>query len=519
MAKQIHILWTDDEIDLLKPYILFLEEKEYKVTTAANGVDAIDLVKENDFDLIFLDENMPGISGLETLERIKGIKPSIPVVMITKNEEEDIMDEALGGKISDYLIKPVNPKQILLTIKKNIDTKRLVTEKTTSGYQAEFGQMGMKINSARSFQDWVEIYTRLVYWEIEIESSSSGGMDEVLRMQKTEANSEFSRFIRNNYAGWFSGSPTDAPLLSHQLLNNKVFPLLEHDKVVVVLIDNLRFDQWKIIEQEITELFRTEEESVFSSILPTATQYARNAMFSGMMPSQILDRHPGLWIDENEEGGKNAHEEELCRIQMQNLGIKQSFNYEKILNQRAGKKLLENYKDLLNFDLNILVYNFVDMLSHARTEMDMIRELAFDESSYRSLVHSWFQHSYLYELLKQLSQHDLKLVITTDHGAVRVSNPVKVVGDRKTSTNLRYKQGRNLNYNPKEVYEIHKPGEIFLPKPNVSTSFIFAMNNDFMVYPNNYNHFVNHFKNTFQHGGISMEEMLIPVSILSPVNS
>ncbi len=517
MTRQIHILWTDDEIDLLKPYILFLEEKNYQVTTAANGTDAISLVEVHDFDLIFLDENMPGISGLETLEQIKGIKPSIPVVMITKSEEEDIMDEALGGKISDYLIKPVNPKQILLTIKKNIDTKRLVTEKTTSGYQAEFGQIGMKINSARNFQDWVEIYTRLVYWEMELESSSNSGMDEVLKMQKTEANNEFSRFIRTNYAGWFSGKSDDVPLLSHQMMRNKIFPLLEQGKVVVVLIDNLRYDQWKIIEQEINSLFRTEEESIFSSILPTATQYARNAMFSGLMPAEIQEKHPGLWVDENEEGGKNANEEELCRLQMKKLGMDYSFNYEKVTNQRVGKKILENYNDLLNFDLNILVYNFVDMLSHARTEMEMIRELAFDESSYRSLMHSWFQHSYLYDLLKQLAGQDLKLVITTDHGAVRVSNPVKVIGDRQTSVNLRYKQGKNLNYNPKEVYEINHPGDIYLPKTNMTSSYIFAMNNDFMVYPNNYNHFVNHFKNTFQHGGISMEEMLIPVSILSPV--
>lgn len=517
MGRQIHILWTDDEIDLLKPYILFLEEKDYRVTTATNGTDALRLVEENDFDLIFLDENMPGISGLETLDRIKNISPSTPVVMITKSEEEDIMDEALGSKISDYLIKPVNPKQILLTIKKNIDTKRLVSQKTTSSYQSQFNQIGMQINSAGSFQQWVEIYTRLVYWEREFDNSDSEGMEEVLKLQKTEANKEFARFIRTHYEGWFAPNTTDAPLTSPHVFEQKVFPLLEQGKVMVVIIDNLRYDQWKIIEQEMGDLFRTDEEVVFSAILPTATQYARNAMFSGMMPGEIQKRYPGLWIEESEEGGKNAHEEELCRKQMQRLGIEASFNYEKISNQRSGKKLVENYRDLLNYDLNVLVYNFVDMLSHARTEMEMIRELAYDEASYRSLVHSWFQHSYLYEMLKQLTQHDIKLVITTDHGAVRVTNPVKVIGDRDTSANLRYKQGKNLNYNPREVYEIHKPEAVYLPRTNVSTSYIFAMNNDYMVYPNNYNHFVNMYRNTFQHGGISMEEMLIPVSILSPV--
>ncbi len=516
MGKQIHILWIDDEIDLLKPYILFLEEKEYRVSTATNGTDALNAVESEDFDLIFLDENMPGLSGLETLERIKTLHPSTPVVMITKSEEEDIMDEALGSKISDYLIKPVNPKQILLSIKKNIDTKRLVTEKTTSGYQSQFGEIGMQINSANSFGEWVEVYTRLVYWEREFDASGAGGMEEVIKMQKGEANNGFARFVRSHYEEWFSGESEQAPLLSPGVFREKIFPLLRRGKVMVVIIDNLRYDQWKIIEQEISGLYRTEEEAVFSSILPTATQYARNAMFAGMMPSEIQKKQPAWWVDENEEGGKNAYEEDLCRAQMNRLGIEATFNYEKVSNQRTGKKLVENYHDLLNFDLNVLVYNFVDMLSHMRSEMEMIRELAYDESSYRSLVNTWFQHSYLFELLKQLNSHDLTLVITTDHGAVRVTNPVKVIGDRHTSVNLRYKQGRNLNYNKKEVFEVLNPEQVLLPRTSMTTSYIFAMNNDYLIYPNNFNHFVNLYRNTFQHGGISMEEMLIPISILSP---
>ena len=517
MSRKIHILWTDDEIDLLKPYILFLEEKDYLVSTAANGADALSLAREIDFDLIFLDENMPGLSGLETLEKLKADHPSTPVVMITKSEEEDIMDEALGSKISDYLIKPLNPKQILLTIKKNIDTKRLVTEKTTSGYQSQFGQLGMQINSASTFKEWTEIYSRLVFWEREFDSSGAEGMDEVLSMQKNEANKEFSRYIRNHYESWFSGEESDSPLLSPGIFKNKIFPLLDKSKVMVVIIDNLRYDQWKIIEQEINTLYRTDEETIFSSILPTATQYARNAMFAGMMPAEIVKQYPQLWTDENEEGGKNAFEEELCRKQMQRLGVEASFNYEKISNQRAGKKLVENYQDLLNYDLNVVVYNFVDMLSHSRTEIEMIKELAYDEASYRSLVKSWFQHSYLFDLLKLLNQHDIKLVITTDHGAIRVTNPVKVIGDRKTSVNLRYKQGRNLNYKKKEVFDVLHPEHVFLPKTNLTSSYIFAMNYDYLIYPNNYNHFVNFYKSTFQHGGISLEEMLIPISILSPI--
>jgi len=516
MVKEINILWVDDEIDLLKPYIMFLEEKGYNMSTAANGSDAISLVESDKFDLIFLDENMPGLSGLETLEKIKDLAPSVPVIMITKSEEENIMDEALGNKISDYLIKPVNPNQILLSIKKNIDTKRLINEKTASNYQVQFGQIGLQINTASTFQDWTDIYSRLVFWEKELENSGTEGMDEILSMQKKDANKEFAKFVRSNYFEWFSDPGSGRPLLSPHLFAKKVFPVLNESKVVMIIVDNLRFDQWKIIQQEIEGYFVTDSEEIYCSILPTATQYARNAMFAGLMPKEIEDLYPEYWIPEEAEGSKNAYEKELLKLQMQRAGIKNSMYYEKVNNQKNGKKVVENYKDLLNYDLSVLVYNFVDMLSHARTEIDMIKELAYDEASYRSLTHSWFQHSYLLDLLKLLSQKDIKLIITTDHGAVRVSDPVKVVGDRQTSVNLRYKQGRNLNYNSKLVFEILKPDSIHLPKSNVSSSYIFAYENNFMVYPNNYNHFVNYYKNTFQHGGISMEEMLIPIAILSP---
>ena len=516
MVKEINILWTDDEIDLLKPYVLFLEEKGYRVSTAQNGEDALELVRNSDFDLILLDENMPGLSGLETLDRIKDVAPTVPVVMITKSEEEDIMDEAIGSKIADYLIKPVNPKQILLSIKKNMDTRRLVTQKTTSAYQMKFGEIGGLINSAASFNDWAGIYRKLVFWERELEQTGESGMDEVLQMQWTEANQGFFRYVKMHYPDWFGKGSTEKPLLSPNLFREKVFPLLEKNPVVVIIIDNLRYDQWKLIEREISTFYRVDREEIFSSILPTATQYARNAMFSGLMPSEIEKLQPDLWVSEEEEGGKNNHEAELCRAQLQRLGLSCSFNYEKINNHRYGRKVVDHFRDLLNYDLNVLVYNFVDMLSHARTEMEMIRELAYDDRSYRSLTRSWFGNSYLLELLRLLSSHDIKLVITTDHGAIRVQNPIKVVGDRRTTTNIRFKQGKNLSYPAARVFEITDPASIYLPRSNVSSTYIFAGNNDYMVYPNNYSHFVNHYRNTFQHGGISMEEMLIPCVTLSP---
>ena len=514
--KKVSILWTDDEIDLLKPHILFLEEKGFELSTASNGDDAIEMVKKQDFDLIFLDENMPGLSGLQTLTHIKEIKSDIPVIMITKSEEEDIMDEALGSKIADYLIKPVNPKQILLSIKKNIDTKRLISEKTLSGYQSEFGKIGLKISDANSFNDWIELYKKLVYWELELEQNEETGMMEVFQMQKSEANKGFARFIKKNYESWFSGSE-EKPMMSPNLFKDRIFPMLDNgQKVFVLIIDNFRYDQWKLIQPLLNEYFTVESEELYCSILPTATQYARNAIFAGLMPLEIAKLYPEYWLNDEEEGGKNMKEEELLKTQLSRHSKNYKYFYEKISHLKTGEKIVENVQDLLGNQLNVLVYNYIDMLSHARTEIEMIRELANDEPAYRSLTLSWFKHSPLFALIKELQQHKVKIVITTDHGTVRVNNPIKVIGDKNTSTNLRYKNGRSLNYNPKQVFEIRDPQKAHLPKSHLSTSYIFAINDDFFAYPNNYNYYVNYYKDTFQHGGVSLEEMIIPFVKLKP---
>jgi CheY-like chemotaxis protein len=516
--KQISILWADDEIDLLKPNIIFLESKGYRVLTATNGQDAIEMVGSHNPDLVFLDEYMPGISGLQTLEAIKSSFPAIPVIMITKSEEENIMEEAIGSKISDYLIKPVHPKQILLSIKKTLDNRRLVTQKITSSYQLEFGNITMAINSAVSFDDWVDIYRRLVYWELELENSSDPGMNEVIVHQKHEANNEFVKFIKLNYKDWFLQKRGDRPVLSNNLFSSNILPLLgTSEKVVMIMIDNLRYDQWKAILPDIREYYHVGSEDIYCSILPTATQFARNAVFSGLMPADIEKQYPMLWKNDDDDGSKNPYEEELLNKQLSRLGKNPQFYYEKVLNKKSGKKLSENINSLINNPLTVLVYNFVDMLSHARTEMDVIKELAGDDAAYRSLTRSWFRHSYLLDLLKELSGEKVKIVITSDHGAIKVDNPIKVIGDRGTTTNLRYKQGKNLNYKPKQVFEIRTPGEIHLPMCNVSSTYIFATGPDFFAYPNNYNYYANYYKNTFQHGGISLEEMLVPFVILEPL--
>ncbi|NNC82518.1 MAG: bifunctional response regulator/alkaline phosphatase family protein [Flavobacteriales bacterium] len=505
-----NLLWADDEIELLKPHIMFLEEKGYRVDTVTSGNDAIDHVQTKDFDIVFLDENMPGLNGLETLVRIKELIPDIPVVMITKSEEEAIMEEAIGSKISDYLIKPVNPNQILLTLKKNLDDKRLVSEKTTSGYQQEFRQIGMQLSSRMDHGEWAELYRKIVHWDLELEGSEEESMDEIFQMQKAEANQQFGRFIEKNYLDWVSGDSESAPIMSHTLFKHKVAPMLKEGPVYLLLIDNLRFDQWRTIRPQLSELFRIEEEDMYYSILPTATQYSRNAIFSGLMPSEMEKLFPDLWLNDEDEGGKNMHEQEFLHGQLKRLGLDKKIGYNKITNLSKGKKLVDNFNNLTHNDLNVIVYNFVDMLSHARTEMEVIRELADNEAAYRSLTLSWFEHSALYNILQKIADTGAQLIITTDHGTVHVKNPVKIVGDRNVNSNLRYKRGRNLGYDASEVFEVQDPGKAGLPRQNVSTRFVFAKESDFFAYPNNYNHYVRYYKDTFQHGGISLEEMLIP---------
>lgn len=514
---KIKILWVDDEIDLLKPHVMFLESKGYEVEKATNGSDALDLIKENDFEIVFLDENMPGMSGLETLNEIKNTQRELPVVMITKSEEEYIMEDAIGAKIADYLIKPVNPNQILLSLKKILDQKRIIGEKVTSAYQREFGKIGMTLGDRLSHTEWVDVYKKLVHWEMELSTSETGGMEDILLMQKSDANNLFGKFVERHYRNWLNGKDPDAPLLSHTLFRQKVAPKIKSDKALFfIVIDNLRFDQWRILQRFLNDKFKTEEEGLYYSILPTATHFSRNALFAGLMPSEIQKKYPKLWVGEEDEGGKNMHEEELLGEQLKRLGKTGKFSYHKITNLAAGKRLVDQMASLAGNSLNAIVYNFVDMLSHARTDMEVIRELADDEAAYRSLTASWFEHSPLNDIFDKIAEMGCDVVVTTDHGTIRVKEPSKVVGDRETTTNLRYKQGRNLRYESKDVYDIGDPGEVFLPKINVSTRYIFAKESKFFAYPNNYNYYVNFYRNTFQHGGISLEEMLIPVIHLSP---
>jgi len=514
--QQFKILWADDEIELLKPHIFFLEKKGYEVTSVNSGSDALEEIDHNHYDIVFLDENMPGLTGLETLTYIKSTHPNTPVVMITKNEEEEIMEEAIGAKIADYLIKPLNPNQILLSIKKILDNKRIVSEKTNQGYQKDFQQLSLMVMDANTHEDWIEIYKKLVYWEMMIHETEDKSMIEVLESQKIEADKNFSDFITRNYESWINDPDAERPLLSHNVLKNRVFPQLGDEPIFLFVIDNLRYDQWKIIEPEISEMFNIDEKELYYSILPTTTSYARNALFGGLIPKELARRYPDYWVGEDTDDGKNNFEAEFLEALLARNQINIDWSYHKILKIEDGRQLAGNIQNLMKNSLNAIVFNFVDMLSHARTDMQMIRELAPDESAYRSLTKSWFNHSSLYEILKYLSGTKAKVMITTDHGTIKVNRPFKIVGDRNTNTNLRYKVGRNLSFDEKGVYFHRNPGNIGLPQTRLTSTFVFAKDDHFFAYPNNYNHYVRYFKDTFQHGGISMEEIIIPIMTLSP---
>lgn len=516
--KEIKILWADDEIELLKPHILFLEAKGYSVFPVNNGNDAIAEVSKQKFDIVFLDEQMPGLSGIEVLEAIKASHPELPVIMITKSEEENIMDKAIGSRINDYLIKPINPNQILLALKKNLNQSELLTQNTTMKYQREFSQLGMEIANANSYNDWIEVYRHIVYWEMQLANSKDHSLNELLLMQKNDANVNFAKFIKKNYTDWFLPNANNKPMLSPNIIREKVFPEIQKDsKTLLLVLDNLRYDHWVALRPLLSEYFSVEDDSLYFSILPTTTQYARNALFSGLMPADLEKLYPDLWVDDEDDESKNLHEEEMLVTQLKRLGYSERIYFDKITNINTGKNLNDRLTHISQTHFSVLVHNFIDILSHARTEMNMIKELANDEAAYRSLTVSWFTHSPLFEMLQELSRRKVNILITTDHGSVNIQNPIKVLGDRNVNTNLRYKQGKALQYNKKEVFEITRPIDARLPQSHLSSAYIFATNQDFFAYPNNYNYYVKYYKDTFQHGGISLEEMIIPFVSLKAI--
>ena len=509
------ILWADDEIDQLRAHIIFLEQREMSVTPVTNGEDALKKVREEPFDIVFLDEQMPGLDGLETLERIQGVRPTLPVVMITKSEEESIMEEAIGSKIADYLIKPVNPNQILLTIKRVLDQRRIQSEKSAQSYLRSFNELSSKFNEQTDWAEWIDIYKKLTHWQMSLDPAEEG-LQQVLQDQLHQANLAFSKFVELEYRSWLKEPGDQAPVLSPEIMGKYVFPRLrKEEKVVFILIDCMRYDQWLTFESILSQEYFIETDFYYS-ILPTATPYSRNAIFAGLYPLQIKQRYPQFWQGGDDESSLNLHEEELLKEHLRREHLRDQVRYEKVIRPEEGNKIADKIQNFTQSPFSAIVYNFVDTLVHSRSDSDVLKQLAPDEAAFRSLTEGWFLHSSLRRIFQELAEEDVTVVVTTDHGSVRSLRDTKVFGDRDSSTNLRYKYGRNLKAESNAAIFIAKPEEYQLPLDPPANSYIIAKEDYYFVYPTQYNRYQNRYMDTFQHGGASMEEMILPVAVMKP---
>ncbi|MBC8043070.1 MAG: PglZ domain-containing protein [Rhizobacter sp.] len=507
------ILWADDEIEFLRPHIMFLDDKGYEVTCVTNGEDAVQLSREKHFDIIFLDEQMPGIGGLAALSEIKTITPATPIVMITKNEEEAIMEKAIGRKISEYLIKPVNPNQILLACKKLLQAERIKADAASRDYIQEFNRISQQLMMPMEAADWLGIHERLSQWEVELDEHPNTGLRQTLMDQKKECNLEFSKYVEKRYLDWCNSEKDNRPMLSVDVLEKKIVPELDSGKpIFMFVVDCLRYDQWLVMEKLLQPFFNVEHD-FYMSILPSATPYARNAIFSGFFPTDIEKRHPDLWAaSEEDEHSKNRYEKEFMEdfFRRRRITVK-DIKYTKLINADESRTYEQNIMGQMKNQLNAIVVNFVDILAHSRADSQVIKEISPDESAYRSLTQTWFEHSSFFRMLKTLSQQDATVIITTDHGSIRCLRSAKVIGDREASTNLRYKFGRNLQCEPKNALYIKDPQTYRLPSHGVNMNYIIAKEDFYFVYPTNFHKYVNQYRDSYQHGGISLDEMVVPI--------
>ncbi len=511
------VLWVDDEIDHLKSHILFLEQRGYSVQTVTNAEDAISLLKEKEFDIVLLDEMLTGMNGLEALSSFHQINPSLPIIMITKSEEENLMEDAIGEKIEDYLTKPVNPSQILSSCKRILERKRIECDKITRDYVEEFEQISDSLSSELKASEWIDIYYRLSSRWIDLDNHSDIGLQQTFSDQQRECNHHFCRFIEKNYEEWLQSD--ERPVLSVDLLKKYLFPLLKRgERVLFLVIDNMRMDQWLSIEPLIYDLFTVNKKYYFS-ILPTATPYSRNSLFSGLFPRDIARLYPKYWKEgENDESSRNRYEPQLLIDYMKREGVDivSKTKYIKLLNAEEANRIENQIESYFSLQLISMIFNFIDIMAHRRSESQILQEILPDESAYRSLTRTWFKHSSLFKILRKASERGIKTIITSDHGSIRVLRGVRVYGDRETSKNLRYKWGNGIKSDSKYVLDIKNPSRFGLPSPSMSTNYLIAKEDSYFVYPTNYHHYLSLYNGSLQHGGISMEEMILPIIFLTP---
>ncbi len=513
-AKQI--LWADDEIDLLRPHQIFLKDRGYDITPVTNGDDAIALVQKRGFDAVLLDEMMAGRDGLSTLAAIKDINPHIPVIMITKNEEERLMEQAIGQRIDDYLTKPVNPSQILLACKKLLDARQIQKDRMGLDYAAASNRLRESLILAESWRDWIDLHVRLSEWDLELDRFYDPGLRTMHDDLRSACNLGFGKFVEDNYSQWVQDEE-DSPTLSVDIVSEFVAPYVQDgQQVFFVVVDCMRLDHWLAILPLLSDIFDIEQHYHYS-ILPTATPYSRNAIFSGLFPIDLAVLYPDEWqVARDDDMSRNRHEHQLLDQQLAEIDPELNLDtrYVKILDIAEGNRLAKKVHSYRSFPLMAVVVNFLDMLTHGRSESELLQEMAPNEPAYRSLTRSWFSHSSLFEMLRKLSETDSTVVLTTDHGCMLSARASLAYGNRDTSTGIRFKYGKNLRCDNRHAMHIRDPEAFGLPSVGQGTNYIICREDYFFVYPTNFNEYQAKYANSFQHGGISLEECILPVAIM-----
>jgi CheY-like chemotaxis protein len=512
------ILWADDEIDLLRPHIKFLEQKGFAVTAVPNGEDALSALSRQRFDVVLLDEMMPGLGGLATLDAIKSRDLTLPVILVTKSEEETLMEEAIGKRITDYLIKPVNPSQVFLACKRVLDAEKLQDSQRARDYVGEM-QRWQSLDIRRlGWEEWVELALDVARWDVRFDNLPDAGLKQAHQDFRRSLNIDFARFVEDGYPHWVR-RPDQRPKLSTDVVKHAVVPPLKQGRrVVFIIIDCMRLDQWLTLEPLIEEYFDIKRE-YYCSILPTATPYSRNAIFSGLLPAELHRRHPDLWQESsNDERTKNRFERQLLDFQLERMRAmpEKGTKYMKIYTADEAHQTRRQINSIAGLALVSMVFNFLDILAHGRSESEILQELAPDEAAFRAVMKAWFTHSPLYDIIRALSTQDCTVVLTTDHGAVLGRRAALVYGNRDTSTNLRYKFGLNLNCDSKQAVIVRKPMDFMLPDDGVNKNYILAREDFYFVYPTRFHEFERQYRNSLQHGGISVEEMILPLVTLTP---
>jgi len=518
VTQNRRILWADDEIELLRPHVLFLEGRGYEVMTVTSGEDAVRAVAKERFDAVLLDEQMAGLDGIATLRRIIRLSPGLPVIMITKSEEESLMEEAIGRRIDDYLTKPVNPSQILSALKRLLDSRAINQQHIAQEYVTEFNRINDELDEGLDWDEWLDLHQRLNRWSIDLASERNVELQSLLEQQIDAANFRFNRYIEQHYPTWLKSERPERPPLSHDIVREWVAPLLSRSESVLLLVlDCLRLDHWLALEPMLREDFEIETD-LYYSILPTATPYSRNSIFSGLLPSEYPKVHPDLYqkLKWEEDLNVNRFERQLLDRQLAKLGLSLTPEpkYAKILDPEEARRVGRRVSDYFDQPLVSMVFNFVDIVAHHRSTEEVIQTLIPDEAAYRSIVRSWFEHSPLREMLTAFGKRGVTIVLTSDHGSIRVKQPVQVVADRNTSTNLRYKLGRNLNVDPKQAVRVKNPESWGVASPTMNSDLLLARGNNYFIYPTGFNKYADKFNDSFLHGGISLDEMVMPVATM-----